>query len=100
MFCLFSAYGAFQFTIGVGSRFDPGAAGGDGGFNSRDFTVCAYVSSGSLSPGETRTYDCNTPVVGRYLAVYPVYSWGTIDFCDLQVHGHPSGEGIRGRWGC
>ena len=86
-FFIISADGYFQFSIGVGSTFEPSQ-----GFDSSDFTVCSYVSSGDLAPGETRTYECNSPSVGRYVAVYPVYSWGTIDFCNLQVHGHPAGE--------
>ena len=84
MVSVLSAERLSDFTIAVGNEFDQDS------FKPRRFTRCAHVSA-AVGQAETRTIQCDVPVVGQYVTIY-LNKWDYLTICELEVHGHPIGK--------
>ena len=81
---LFSEHKLADFTIYVGSSFDPN------NFNSAGFSTCTFFQ-GHLGAGETSKIECGQPVTGRYV-VLQLTSSEYLHICDFQVYGETGRE--------
>ena len=56
-------------------------------FDPTTYTQCAYQSA-ALTGGETKTFTCSQPIVGRYVTVhFPTTKTAALTVCEVEVYG-------------
>ena len=89
---LFSASRLNDFSIVVGDHFSP-----DSTPDFSTYRSCILVST-AQGPVE-KTYDCNTIVTGRYLAIY-MQRKEYLLLCEVEVYGLKGEQNICKDWEC
>ena len=70
-----------DFYIRVGQVFNQGS------FDPTTYTLCHYQSS-AVGKGETRKFECDPPIVGRFVTVhFSATRTEQLTLCEVQVYG-------------
>ena len=63
-------------------------------FDPTTYEECAYQSA-ALAAGETKTFNCSEPIVGRYVSVhYPTSKTAGIQICEVAVYGQKTAQPV------
>ncbi len=74
-----------ELSVRVGTNFD---VGNQGSFDPTTYSLCFYLEH-TLCPGETRMLTCDTPLVGRYVAIhFPATKHQYLALCEVEVYEH------------
>ena len=69
-----------DFYIRVGQTFDQGS------FDPTSYTQCAYQSI-AMGPGETKVFECDQTIEGRFLTVhFPTTRTAILTLCEVAVY--------------